>query len=465
MKMCKNVLVWVLIAIFAFSLTACGSTTAAKTTDSTQVANTTAPADTAASKAPEAKTPAEKVEINFGMIAFQHEIAGWTAMINAANKKLIDKNIEIKITKVPATGWNEYYQKMVTQMAAGNAPDIGRTAESFMPNFINKKQVVELTDYMKDIDMTQYYEKTFQASAYQNGKYYGLPSGIYYMVMYYNKDLFTKAGLPEPSKDWKNAVTFDQIKEYAKKLTSGDGANKTFGFWGGPYMAFIGMYNKSNGGPGVFNPDGTCSMGSDVSKAVYKWFDDLLRIDKTMPSPTVTKVMGPTDLFKAGRLAMYVDGTWDQQTMKGITKFKVGIAAVPAGKGQAYSSSFVDAFVMFKGTKHEKESWEALKAMISKEGFDALAPTGTGGLPVVKATMEAQKDAMFGTSFKDEDKKCYIDAFDNIFATPYNEYYQEADSKINSAMDEWMLGKITSDQFADKAQKIVTDTAAAYKAN
>ena len=39
-------------------------------------------------------------------------------------------------------------------------------------------------------------------------------------------------------------------------------------------------------------------------------------------------------------------------------------------------------------------------------------------------------------------------------------YYQEADQKVNNVMDEWLLGKITSDQFAENVQQILLDYAA-----
>ena len=119
-------------------------------------------------------------------------------MIDEANRQLEaeGKNIAIKINKVPCTGWPEYYQKVITQMAGGSAPDIGRIAESYMPMLINKGQVVDLTDYMaNDFDMSQYYEKTFENSAFADGRYYGLPSGLNYYLVYYNKDMFDAAGL------------------------------------------------------------------------------------------------------------------------------------------------------------------------------------------------------------------------------------------------------------------------------
>lgn len=150
--------------------------------------------ETAAEK--DADRPGEMVEISFSMAAYSNEVDGWTAMIEEANRQLEadGKNISIKINKVPCTGWPEYYQKVITQMAGGSAPDIGRIAESYMPMLINKGQVADLTDYMaEDFDMSRYYEKTFENSAFVDGHYYGLPSGLNYYLVYYNKDMFDAA--------------------------------------------------------------------------------------------------------------------------------------------------------------------------------------------------------------------------------------------------------------------------------
>jgi ABC-type glycerol-3-phosphate transport system substrate-binding protein len=69
----------------------------------------------------------------------------------------------------------------------------------------------------------------------------------------------------------------------------------------------------------------------------------MLREDHTQPRPTDTKVISTWDLFKAGRLAMAMDGTWFFTDAKNIKNFRVGIAGVPSAKGKAYSSQFVDS--------------------------------------------------------------------------------------------------------------------------
>lgn len=213
MKRMKKALALLTAGSLVLGLCGCGC---AKAETQGNAAGQTQAAQNGESKPAEA---GEKVEISFSMAAYSNEVDGWTAMIEEANRQLEaeGKNITIKINKVPCTGWPEYYQKVITQMAGGSAPDIGRIAESYMPMLIDKGQVVDLTDYMADdFDMSKYYEKTFENSAYVDGRYYGLPSGLNYYLVYYNKDMFDAAGLEYPSADWNKASGFEEYRAMAK---------------------------------------------------------------------------------------------------------------------------------------------------------------------------------------------------------------------------------------------------------
>lgn len=459
MKRMKKAAAMLLTGCMVLGLCACQNSTGNGMADSGGAIQ-----ETGAEEEKDAAGSGEMVEISFSMAAYSNEVDGWTAMIEEANRQLEadGKNISIKINKVPCTGWPEYYQKVITQMAGGSAPDIGRIAESYMPMLINKGQVADLTDYMaEDFDMSRYYEKTFENSAFVDGRYYGLPSGLNYYLVYYNKDMFDAAGLEYPSSDWNKASSFDEYREMAKALTGGEGANKTYGFSAGPYMAAIGMFNKSLGGNNVFDENGKPTMNDTVTKEVYAWFDTMLREDYSMPRPTDTKVMSAFDMFKAGRLGMILDGTWWLGAIKDIKDFNVGIAAIPSGNGaEAYTSQFVDSFVIFKGSKHEAEAWEAVKAIMSTEAFQALAKTGVGGVPVAKDVANAVIDESLGSAVDESGKTCAEEGMNHTIKVPYNSYYQEADQKVNNVMDEWLLGKISSDQFAENVQQIMLDYAA-----
>lgn len=401
----------------------------------------------------------EKIIVDFSMLNLSGDIDGWTAMVEAANKQLAAENIEIVISKVNGTGWPEYYQKVVSQMAAGNSPDIGRIAESYMPTLISKGQVVDLTEYIEnDFDMSQYYEKTFENSAYVDGHYYGVPSGLNNYLMYYNKDLFDEAGIPYPSADWDNPSSFEEIAEMARKLTKETENGKQFGFYTGPYMAEIGMFSTSLGGNNVFDANGNPSINDETSKQVYRWFDGMLREDQSMPRPTDTAIMSAFDMFTNGRLAMIVDGTWWLGSIGAIEGFNVGIAAVPGAEGgSAYTSQFVDSFVIYEGCENKDAAWKAIKAIVSQKGFEALAATGVGGTPVHKEVVNAVTEKLLGENVDADSKLVAQDALNHTVKVPYNEYYEEADQKVNNTMDEWLLGEITADEYADKVQQILID--------
>jgi len=224
-------------------------------------------------------------------------------------------------------------------------------------------------------------------------------------------------------------------------------------------MAYIGMYASSGGGPNVFNEDGTCGLESPEALQVYEWFDAMLRVDRSQPRPTDTSVMSAFDMFTSGRIAMIVDGTWFQTAMRDIGSFDVGIAAVPSASGNAVSAAFVDSWVIWDGTEHPDEAWEALKALSSVEASTALAERGVGGISIRRDTLENLQDTMIGANFDDASRSAFVQGLDHIQGVPYNDYYNEADTEINAVMDDWLLGNISAAEFAAQSCDIVNGLA------
>jgi len=451
------------IVLVLITLAACGSTGGTTTQAGTTAAPSggagqTAAAEAANTPAPQAAASGEMVEITFAYHDTQVEKPWYTSQIDAANKLLESQGKNVRITGVGIPGnWPEYHQKFLAQLAAGRSPDILNIAESEMPDIINKGQALDITANVKELDPSKYFESTFKSAGFQNDKYYGLPSSLYYLVMYYNKDLFDKAGVPYPSTDWNNSITFDQAAETAKKLTQGEGGNKTWGIAAGPYMGYMGMYARTNGGKGVYNEDKSCALNQPEAMAAYQWFERMLRTDKSMPTPQDQAVIGGFDLFKAGRIAMFVDGNWFQPPMNEIKDFNVGIAALPSAKGQALTTMFVNNWFISKGTKHPQESWEALKALFSEEAWRALAEQAGGGVPVHRTIYEEYKSELLGPQFGPEDQKAFVDAIDHVIPVPYDEKYAEIDNKVNATLSEWLDGTISHEEYAQRVCQTVNE--------
>lgn len=405
---------------------------------------------------PAAMADGETITIRFAYNAFDAAITAWTACIDAANAKLKEegKNIVIEGVQVPVSDWNEYYTKITTQIAAGTGPDIGLIAESFMPQCIDAGIALDITQYMDRINLDEYFSATFYNAAYQDGKFYGLPGSLYYMLMYYNKDLFDAAGVEYPSGDWTNAITFDGVLDACSKIAGGKGASKTYGLSAGPYMAFIGMYSMNNGGYNVFDENGNVMLTSPESLEIYNWFDELLN-NGYLPRPSDTQVISAFDMFTSGRIAMLIDGSWSLTSLYQYDDINVGLAAIPSNVSNTASAMYVDSFVVYKGTQNEEAAFEALRAMISYEGWNALAQTAFGGVPLHRQAFEDNKEKFLPMNMTAEDLEVLINGMDHAVRVPYNEYYEQADYEANLAMDEWLLGNITAEEYAAKVKGIV----------
>lgn len=392
------------------------------------------------------------VEITFAYHDTVVETPWYLAQIETANGVLEREGLNIRIVGVPVPGsWVEYHQKFLAQLAAGRSPDIWNIAESEMPSIIEGGQALDLTPYLEGFDTSAYFESTFKSAGYKDGRYYGLPSSLYYLVMYYNKDLFDQAGLEYPSADWEDPITFDELRDLALQLTQGEGGDKIWGLYVVPYMGYAGMYARANGGTGVAYEDKTCALTEPESLEMYNWFDTVLREDKSVPTPQDQAVIGGFDLFKAGRIAMFIDGNWFQPVFNEITDFRVGIAALPAGKsGTAYTTMFVNNWFISGGTQHEAEAWEALKALFSLESWTALAELSGGGVPIHREVYNAFVDRLLAEQFDEADRQAFVGAIDHVIPVPYDEHYAEIDNEVNMTISEWLNGEISAEEYAQR---------------
>ena len=441
----KKVLVMLIVVLLLVSLAACtGQTAPSNETDKSGT-------DTTGSNT--GCNDGDVVEIVWAMQGAANETEGWNAVVNAANKQLEKDNIKIVVQNIPTSDWDEYYQKITAQIIAGDCPDIGRIAESLMPIAIEKNQVLELTDRINaDIDRTQYFDTVFNNAGAKDGKIYGLPSGVYQKLVYFNKDLFDAANVEYPSSDWDHPTTLAEYAEMAKKLSSGEGANRNYGFYAETDIFMVGCFAGEN----IYNADNTYQI-TDAHRQVYSYLDQMLNVDKSMPTPVDTQIMGGFDMFCAGKLDMVCDGTWWQQSARSITDFNVGIAAAPSLDGKANAVSFIDNYVIWKDSKHPEEAWKALQAIFSETCANELAKTGTGGVPVNRNTLANYSATLIGDNFDEASQASFMQSMDHTWAMPYNSNFNEVSSQTNAVLQPWMVGNKSLDDALTGLESILAD--------
>lgn len=164
-------------------------------------------------------------------------------------------------------------------------------------------------------------------------KLYSLPLGTSSQLLFYNKRLFSEAGLPEPSPDPEKRMTWEDILRIAKHLTKSEAAQFGFAFENtNPYQL---LPLPQSRGVQVIGDDGLTARGYVDGRGmidVMTWYQDLFQTHKV--SPVGTFQTGITqEMFGSGKLAMLIGGTWN---LGGLAKFQdldFGVVAHPYFEG------------------------------------------------------------------------------------------------------------------------------------
>lgn len=178
------------------------------------------------------------------------------------------------------------------------------------------------------------YKDTFAPTAYDAGVYqdklWALPIANSTQLLYYNKDLLKKAGLPEPSASTDARMTWEQLTTDAKKAKD---AGAQYGFLFGQFDRYYQLeplpvqLGGSVGATG--NGNLTPDFSSDAWVKALTWYGSLFA-DGTSPKGVTSEQTDPA--FLAGRAAYMVEGPWLLPQLKG-SKVDWGVAPQPVFAG------------------------------------------------------------------------------------------------------------------------------------
>ncbi len=268
--------------------------------------------------------------------------------------------IKVEIESVP---FSDYFTKLKTLIAGGEAPDVVSLNIENVAAFASLGALEDLAPYVakENFDLSKYYESTLGMSNFE-GKQYGLPASFSTVVMFYNKDMFDKAGLAYPDATWDWA----KLLEVGKQLTLDTNSDGIIDQYGYAY-AWWPVYLYMNGAD-VFNADKTaCALTEPAAIEAMQKMVDLALVEKISPTRGDLKTQSDWDMFMAGRLAMFPVGPWGIAPFQGITTFKWDIADMPAMGNQA-TFLFGNALAITSESKNKEAAWEYLKFAAGEEG-------------------------------------------------------------------------------------------------
>jgi multiple sugar transport system substrate-binding protein len=281
---------------------------------------------------------------DFGSALIDNFMKGVKKDYEAANKG-------DKVTLVPIkAAENDYYTKLsLMNRSASTAPDVLYEDTFLIRSDAQAGYLEPLDPYVAKWDQwSQFYGNAKDAGKGDDGKIYGIPLGTDTRGLWYNKDIFAKAGLPT---DWKPKTwqdVLDAAKTIKSKVPGATPLNIFSGKAGGEASSMQGfemlLYGASK--DGLYD----ASAGKWITGS--KAFTDSLDVLKQVytgglgPSQEITSdtnyqnIVG-SQLIPQGKLAINLDGSWLSNNWEpgGATpwpdwKKTMGVTAMPTQNGQ-----------------------------------------------------------------------------------------------------------------------------------
>jgi len=367
----------------------------------------------------------------------------------------------------------EYAAKLRAMAETDTLPDLGYFRPDQFGEFASAGYMLDLTNLVQRENLSKNYLP--QVWLKVNNRIFGAYTAAECQMMFYNKDVLKKAGVPLPPSDYRKGWSWDQFVKYCRMITTdykgrhpGDAGfdDRQVATYGVSLQLWHAMLTPPlwSGDGGIVSSDGRkFLMDSPESIDVIQKIADLINKQKVMPytSPSSTSQAGlpaPPVMLANGQLGFYITGQWELLDIAKMN-FPMGIGALPIFKkpAQMYISG---ASVIFKSTKHPKEAWLLYKWMMTPDKTLNLYSSGLW-MPTKASWYSDPADLAQWTdnpAHPPEYKTAVIDSMkiaETIPEVRVKNYTQIVNECVNPQLDRVWLGEITARDALKKAGDLV----------
>lgn len=342
------------------------------------------------------------------------------------------------------TDFSSYFVRLNADLPTKSIPDV--MFLTYVPTYAAKGALVDIRAMSaKHGKNLKGYTQSALFLFEWNGGLYGLPRDTDTKVIFYNRKLFRKAGVPFPKAGW----SYDDLRADAKKLTIGSGARVSQ--YGYAYeTGWWRLYLWQNGVE-LFDNDAKptkATFNTPAGAEALQFIADLTNVDKVTPPPSqLASSATIASLFTGGQLAMAFGNHALIPTFEKTKGLDWSLVGMPHFNGHK-AVNFVGGagYCMSKFSAHPDAAyalWDFMTGPIAALKFAA-------GNDIVPVNPEALKSAVWTS--KPYNK---IFAQENAIGHRFPSFaqYGPVDGAISSALQPLWIGEQTAAVALANAEK------------
>jgi multiple sugar transport system substrate-binding protein len=401
----------------------------------------------------------EEVELKLGY----YSSASSDAKMQELIEKFMKAHPNIKVT-TESSPYGQFYQKLDTEIAAGNAPDVWLSDGVLVSKYSERGAAKDLTELInKDIKKEDYYGIDFNKDS--NGKYWAVPQGIQVGVLFYNKEMFDKAKVDYPTEEW----TYDDLKETAEKVTlDAKGNTAADSKFDAKNVSQFGLtfFNITEGWFPVLKAFGGGVLDESMKKSIVNspenveavnWMVDGMKKGIITDPSDLKSFQSPLAVFPSKASALRF-GIYARVLAANEAGLDYDVTLLPKGpSGERFAPVIANSWQINSKSDEKKAAaaWEWIKYWVTDEEVQKEWASLGEAVPVKKSV--ANSDVFLNSGDKKINKQAFIDSIEFAGTLDANAVWSEWLAKFNGNVDRAFLGETTVEDALKQADKEIQE--------
>jgi multiple sugar transport system substrate-binding protein len=336
--------------------------------------------------------------ISLGLAAAQVQLTYWQyefdTRVEAMNQLIEQFNAENPdVVVVQETfPFDAYQQRVATAIAAGQGPDVVQLFYGYLSAWKRAGYVEPLPQEHISHEWIEEYFVPMVESVKIDGEYYGLPTAVRSLALFYNKDMFREVGLDPESPP----TTWDEFVEAAQALTIQRGPlfeRIGYGFEGQNHHIIRTVLMNQLGTPPYSADNREVLYGNEIGAEALRIWTDWHLVHRIGVAEFIPGTSGYREGFiTQENIGMMIDGSFAIGQVVNNAQFDWGVAELPTFDDGVRSN--YGSFWMNGVTPHAYESPEKLEAaarfieFVTTEEAMQLWLDVVGELPAARSLIE-----------------------------------------------------------------------------
>ncbi len=371
-------------------------------------------------------------EVTLQLFGDPAEVAGYRQLITAFEAKHPD----VKVRLVPIGKQKDHMAKLTTAFSGGTPPDLFLLNYRRFGQFAAKGVLEPLGPRLEKSAVL--HERDLYSPAVEafklDGRLECIPQNVSSLVVYWNRGLFQRLGVPPPKPDW----TWDDFRKTAQALTrdeDGDGRMDVHGLAFEPTLSRLAPFVWQAGGDVVDSVKNPRHLGllNAPSLEALRFVLRLQRVFKVTPSLEEAKSENHEARFAAGRLGMLLNSRRLVPTLREVSGLDWDVASLPRHHKVA-TVLHSDAYCMSKASKAKDAAFRFVEFALGPVGAELVA---RGGRTVPSLRSVAEGPAFLDPNQRPASARAFLDSILYIRRLPNVAVWNEVETRADAIVEEW----------------------------